>query len=71
MSELVNLRTARKRRAREGAAQTATANRMAHAVSGLQAFRAEAARAKSRRDLDQHKIEDKIEKVEHGTGERQ
>lgn len=62
MTEVVNLRIARKRRAREDAARTAVANRLTHGVARVEARRIAANRDNSRRKLDQHIIE---------TGERQ
>lgn len=58
MAELVNLRTARKRAKREEDARRADANRLAHGEP-KQSRRLDAARrAKSERDLEQHRIEE-------------
>ena len=57
MAELVNLRIARKRRAREDAVRTADKSRIAHGTSRVEKRRAAADQAKSNRKLDQHRVE--------------
>ena len=57
MTELVNLRIARKRRTRANDTHTAAANRIAHGVSSPESRKITAERFISRRKLDQHKIE--------------
>ena len=57
MTELVNLRIARKRRAREDVARTAAANRTTHGISSVESRRTDADRVNSRRKFDQHRIE--------------
>ncbi|RDE05892.1 DUF4169 family protein [Sphingomonas aracearum] len=58
MAEIVNLRQARKRRARTEAAATADANRIAHGRSKAERQRAEAARERADALLDGAKRED-------------
>jgi hypothetical protein len=57
MTEIVNLRMARKRAAREKAARSAAENRLAHGASKLDRKRTTADRDSNRRILDQHRIE--------------
>jgi hypothetical protein len=57
MAEVVNLRTARKRRARETNARVAAASRASHGVSRKNKKLATTIREVSQRKLDQHKIE--------------
>jgi hypothetical protein len=57
MAELINLRRARKRMMRRQGAQRAVENRLAHGVSKAEHRLAEARSAKTRRDLDQHRID--------------
>jgi len=57
MSEVVNLRTARKRATREKAARTAAENRLAHGASKAERARNAADRNAGRRMLDLHRIE--------------
>ena len=57
MSEVINLRTARKRAVRDKAGRDGTENRLAYGVSKLERKRVTADREGSRRILDQHKIE--------------
>ena len=57
MAEIVNLRRARKRAAREKSSQTATEHRLAYGVTSDQRIRGEADRQKARRTLDQHRID--------------
>ena len=57
MTEIVNLRIARKRAARSKAEDRAAEQRLAHGVSKPQRDRAAAERDKARETLDQHRIE--------------
>ncbi len=57
MTEVVNLRTARKRAARNQAEHSAAENRLAHGVSKVDRKRAAADRDSLQRNLEQHKIE--------------
>jgi hypothetical protein len=57
MTEIVNLRMARKRAAREKAARGAAENRLAHGASKVERKRTAADRDSIRRILDRHKIE--------------
>jgi hypothetical protein len=57
MAEVVNLRMARKRKARSDAESTAAENRIAHGIPKSQRDQAEADRKKAGRTLDQHRIE--------------
>ena len=57
MAEVVNLRMARKRAARDKAAADAAANRLAHGASKSERAQSKADEEKSRRTLDQHRIE--------------
>ena len=58
MSEIVNLRRARKDKARTAKAKEAEANRAKHGVAKPLRELAEARSAKSARDLDAHKLKD-------------
>jgi hypothetical protein len=62
MTEIINLRMARKRAARDRAERAGSENRLAFGVSKLERKRTSADRESSRRTLEQHKIE---------TGDRQ
>jgi Domain of unknown function (DUF4169) len=57
MAEVINLRRARKRMMRRQGAQRAVENRLAHGVSKAERRLAEARSVKTRRDLDQHRID--------------
>ena len=57
MTKVVNLRMARKRAARNEAAQSASENRQEHGVSRVERVRLAVDREISVRKLDQHKIE--------------
>jgi hypothetical protein len=57
MSEVVNLRIARKRAVRRQRAERAAENRLSHSVSRAERKLAEARSEKSQRELDQHRIE--------------
>ena len=57
MAEVVNLRMARKRAARDKAAADAAANRLAHGASKTERAQSKTDEEKSRRTLDQHRIE--------------
>ena len=57
MTDVVNLRTARKRAARDKAAQKAAENRLAHSVSKAERKKTTADRKHGQQLLDQHKIE--------------
>lgn len=56
MTKVVNLRTVRKRAARDKAAQTAKENRSLHGVSKAERNAASVTRERGRKKLDQHKI---------------
>jgi Domain of unknown function (DUF4169) len=57
MAEIVNLRIARKRAARENAESRAAKQRLVHGVAKSEREQAAADRAKARKILDQHRIE--------------
>jgi hypothetical protein len=57
MTEVVNLRMARKRAARGKAERRATENRLAHGVAKVDRQRATADRESREQSLNQHKIE--------------
>lgn len=57
MTEVVNLRTVRKRAARADAARSAAENRIAYGVTKAERERAVADRESLQRNLEQHKIE--------------
>jgi len=57
MADVVNLRTARKRAKRQNDALAAEANRLAHGRPKNERELEAAQRAKSDRDLDQHRME--------------
>jgi hypothetical protein len=57
MTEIVNLRVARKRATREKAARSAAQNRLAHGASKVERKRTEADRESTKRTLDQHRID--------------
>ena len=57
MAEIVNLRAARKRAAREKAEHRAAEQRLSHGVSKSERGRAAADRDKARQSLDQHHLE--------------
>jgi len=57
MAEVVNLRVARKRAARDKAAQIAAEHRLAHGRSKTERSLSEADRDKANQTLDQHRIE--------------
>lgn len=57
MAEIVNLRIARKRKARSEAESQAAEQRIVHGVSKSERERAAAGRDKARLTLDQHRIE--------------
>ena len=57
MGEVVNLRKARKKFAREAAEQQAAGNRLLHGRSKAERAIEAERRAKSRRELDRHRIE--------------
>ena len=57
MTEVVNLRTARKRAARGQAERSAAENRLSHGVAKVDRERAAADRESLQRNLGQHKIE--------------
>jgi hypothetical protein len=57
MADVVNLRLARKRAARDKAAAQAAANRVSHGTSSADRDQSTIEREKSRRTLDQHRIE--------------
>jgi len=57
MTQIVNLRIARKRAARDQAARSAAKNRFAHGISEAERNRLAAARESSARLLDRHKID--------------
>ncbi len=57
MADVVNLRVARKRAARNKAESRAAENRHAHGVSKLERARTAADRDKTSQTLDQHRIE--------------
>ncbi len=57
MAEVVNLRTVRKRTARQKEAARAAENRIAHGVSKRKRVQAQADREQSLQRLDQHRIE--------------
>ena len=57
MAEIVNLRIARKRAAREKAASTAAENRLVHGAPQSERTLTEAERDKTNQLLDQHRIE--------------
>jgi hypothetical protein len=57
MAEIVNLRLARKRAARDKADAIAVEQRHAHGIPKLERQRAEAERTETTRKLDQHRIE--------------
>ena len=57
MAEIVNLRIARKRAARDKAERHAAEQRLAHGTSQAERVRAAADREKARQALDQHRIE--------------
>jgi len=59
MAEIVNLRRARKTRARDAKDVDAANNRAKHGVSKDMRALAEAREKKNRRDLDAHKLKDK------------
>ena len=56
MTNVVNLRTIRKRAVRDKEAQSAAENRLAHGVSKSRRSAAKAERKLNRQKLDQHKI---------------
>ena len=58
MSEIVNLRRARKERARGAKEKEAANNRAKHGVAKPARDLAEARNAKAARDLDSHKLKD-------------
>ena len=57
MAEIVNLRMARKRAAKEKTGRDAAEQRLAYGVSKPERERAEADRDKARQTLDQHRID--------------
>ena len=57
MAEIVNLRLARKRAARGKAENRAVEARLAHGASKSERTSTKADRAKTRRTLDQHRLE--------------
>jgi hypothetical protein len=57
MAEIVNLRIARKRAARDNAEKHAVEQRRAHGISKPERERATAQRTKAHKQLDQHRIE--------------
>ena len=57
MSEIVNLRRARKQAARRRAEETAAASRLRHGRSKAERELAAAREAKAGRELDRHRIE--------------
>ena len=57
MAEIVNLRTVRKRAAREKAEDRAAEQRLAHGASRTQRAEAKAERDKANQTLDQHRLE--------------
>jgi DNA-binding helix-hairpin-helix protein with protein kinase domain len=61
MAEIVNLRIARKRAARNKAETQAAEQRRAHGIAKSERNRAAAERDKARDTLDQHRIEPKDE----------
>jgi hypothetical protein len=58
MAEIVNLRLARKRAARDNAEADAAERRRAHGIPKSERERATKSRDKARRDIDRHRIED-------------
>lgn len=56
MGEVLNLRQARKRAARQRKEQSAAANRLLHGVNRAERSLGVARKAKSRRDLDRHRV---------------
>jgi len=58
MAELVNLRAARKRRARTEKAQTAAENRARHGRTAGEKARDADAEERARRQLDGHRVEE-------------
>jgi hypothetical protein len=56
MGEVLNLRQARKRAARQRKEEGAAANRLLHGVSKAERNLGAARSAKSRRDLDRHRL---------------
>jgi hypothetical protein len=59
MAEVMNLRRARKTKARDAKATEATNNRVKHGVSKNLRTLAQARQDKTQRDLDAHKLKDK------------
>lgn len=59
MAEIVNLRRARKRKAREAVAVDAAANRILHGAPKHARNSAEAQSSKEKRDLDSRRLETK------------
>jgi uncharacterized protein DUF4169 len=57
MAELINLRRARKRMMRRQDAQRAVENRLAHGRLKVERSLTEARSAKTRRDLDRHRVD--------------
>jgi len=57
MAEIVNLRTVRKRAARDKAERLAAGNRHVHGASKAERSRSEGERLRQREWLDQHRIE--------------
>ena len=57
MTEVVNLRMARKRAARDEAGRNGAENRLAHGVSKMERKRMATDQESSQRMLDQHKLE--------------
>ena len=57
MAEIVNLRRARKRKARTDAETAAEVNRLKHGVSKRERDRAEAEAERLRRDIDSKKLD--------------
>ena len=57
MADIVNLRMARKRAARDNAERMAAEQRLAHGVSKSERNKAAADRDKARQILDQHQID--------------
>jgi hypothetical protein len=57
MAEIVNLRIARKRAARDKAQARAAEQRRAHGIAKSERERTAAERAKARKTLDQHRVE--------------
>jgi hypothetical protein len=60
MSQVINLRTARKQARRRQAEQKAAQNRLAHGRSKAEAQRERSQREQGLRKLDQHRIEGKV-----------